>query len=39
MRVINASQAGWGITSDDLFLWKVDMQQTIRRSVGDATAA
>ena len=37
VRVIDASQAGWGIVNHDLFLWNVDVQQMIRRSIDDAT--
>jgi esterase/lipase superfamily enzyme len=39
VRVIDASQAGWGIVNHDLFLWNDDVQQMIRRSIDDATAA
>jgi esterase/lipase superfamily enzyme len=39
VRVIDASQAGWGIVNHDLFLWNADVQQMIRRSIDDATAA
>jgi esterase/lipase superfamily enzyme len=38
VRVIDVSQAGWGIVNHDLFLWNVDVQQMIRRSIDDATA-
>ncbi|HTV28253.1 MAG TPA: alpha/beta fold hydrolase [Xanthobacteraceae bacterium] len=38
VRVIDASQAGWGIVNHDLFLSNADVQQMIRRSI-DAAAA
>jgi esterase/lipase superfamily enzyme len=39
VRVIDASQEGWGIMNHDLFLSNVDVQQMIRRSIDDAAAA
>jgi esterase/lipase superfamily enzyme len=39
VRVIDASQAGWGIVNHDLFLWNADVQQMIRRSIDDTTAS
>jgi esterase/lipase superfamily enzyme len=38
VRVIDASDAGWGIINHDLFLSNADVQQVIRRAI-DATAA
>jgi esterase/lipase superfamily enzyme len=38
VRVIDASDAGWGIINHDLFLSNADVQRVIRRSI-DATAA
>ncbi len=38
VRVIDASQAGWGIINHDLFLSNVEMQRVIRRSI-DAVSA
>jgi esterase/lipase superfamily enzyme len=39
VRVIDASQAGWGIVNHDLFLSNADVQQMIRRSIDAAAAA
>jgi esterase/lipase superfamily enzyme len=39
VRVIDASEAGWGIINHDLFLSNADVQQMIRRSIDDAAAA
>jgi esterase/lipase superfamily enzyme len=39
VRVIDASQEGWGIVNHDLFLSNGDVQQAIRRSIDDAAAA
>jgi esterase/lipase superfamily enzyme len=39
VRVIDASQAGWGIVNHDLFLSNDKVQQMIRRSIDDAAAA
>jgi len=38
MRVIDASQAGWGIINHDLFLSNAEVRRVIRRSI-DAAAA
>jgi esterase/lipase superfamily enzyme len=38
VRVIDASDAGWGIINHDLFLSNADVQQVIRRAI-DTTAA
>jgi esterase/lipase superfamily enzyme len=38
VRVIDASEAGWGIINHDLFLSNAEVQRAIRRSI-DATAA
>jgi esterase/lipase superfamily enzyme len=38
VRVIDASDAGWGIINHDLFLSNAEVQRVIRRSI-DATAA
>jgi len=38
VRVIDASEAGWGIINHDLFLSNAEVQRVIRRSI-DATAA
>ena len=38
VRVIDASQAGWGIINHDLFLSNADVLQVIRRSIDAATA-
>ena len=38
VRVVDASQEGWGIINHDLFLSNTDVQQVIRRAV-DGTAA
>jgi esterase/lipase superfamily enzyme len=38
VRVIDASQAGWGIINHDLFLSNADVQRVIRRSIETATA-
>ena len=38
VRVIDASQAGWGIINHDLFLSNADVLREIRRSI-DAAAA
>jgi esterase/lipase superfamily enzyme len=39
VRVIDASEEGWGIMNHDLFLSNADVQQMIRRSIDDAAAA
>jgi esterase/lipase superfamily enzyme len=39
VRVIDASEEGWGITNHDLFLSSADVQQMIRRSIDEAAAA
>jgi len=39
VRVIDASEEGWGIVNHDLFLWSADVQQMIRRSIDNAGAA
>jgi esterase/lipase superfamily enzyme len=36
LRVIDASQHGWGIVNHDLFLSNADVRQVIRRSVDDS---
>ena len=33
LRVIDASQQGWGVINDDLFLSNVEVRQVIRRWV------
>ena len=38
VRVIDASQAGWGIINHDLFLSNAEVRRVIRRSI-DAAAA
>ena len=38
VRVIDASEAGWGIINHDLFLSNAEVQQVIRRSI-DTSAA
>ena len=38
VRVIDASQAGWGIINHDLFLSNAEVQQVIRRSIDTAAA-
>jgi hypothetical protein len=38
VRVIDASQAGWGIINHDLFLEDAEIQRVIRRSI-DAVSA
>jgi esterase/lipase superfamily enzyme len=38
VRVIDTSEAGWGIINHDLFLSNTEVQRVIRRSI-DATAA
>jgi esterase/lipase superfamily enzyme len=38
VRVIDASEAGWGVINHDLFLSNAEVQRVIRRSI-DATAA
>ena len=38
VRVIDASQAGWGIINHDLFLSNAEVRRVIRRSI-DTTAA
>lgn len=38
VRVIDASQAGWGIINHDLFLSNAEVQRVIRRSIETATA-
>jgi esterase/lipase superfamily enzyme len=38
VRVIDASDAGWGIINHDLFLSNAEVQRVIRRSIDDATA-
>jgi esterase/lipase superfamily enzyme len=38
VRVIDASQSGWGIINHDLFLSNAEVRQVIRRSIDDATA-
>jgi esterase/lipase superfamily enzyme len=39
VRVIDASESGWGIINHDLFLSNDKVQQAIRRSIDDAAAA
>jgi len=39
VRVIDASEAGWGIVNHDLFLSNDKVRQMIRRSIDDAAAA
>ena len=38
VRVIDASEAGWGIINHDLFLSNAEVQQVIRRSIDTAAA-
>ena len=38
VRVIDASESGWGIINHDLFLSNADVRRVIRRSI-DAAAA
>jgi esterase/lipase superfamily enzyme len=38
VRVIDASQAGWGIINHDLFLSNAEVRQVIRRSIDSAAA-
>jgi esterase/lipase superfamily enzyme len=38
VRVIDASDTGWGIINHDLFLSNADVQAVIRRSIDEATA-
>ncbi len=38
VRVIDASEAGWGIINHDLFLSNAEVQQVIRRSIDGTTA-
>jgi len=38
VRVIDASQAGWGIINHDLFLSNAEVRQVIRRSIVSAAA-
>jgi hypothetical protein len=38
VRVIDASQEGWGIISHDLFLSNAEVQRVIRRSIDGTTA-
>ena len=38
VRVIDASQAGWGIVNHDLFLSNAEVRQVIRRSIDSAAA-
>jgi len=38
VRVIDASDAGWGIINHDLFLWNAEVLQVIRRSIDTAAA-
>jgi esterase/lipase superfamily enzyme len=38
VRVIDASQEGWGIVNHDLFLSNTEVQQVIRRSIDGTTA-
>jgi hypothetical protein len=38
VRVIDASDAGWGIINHDLFLWNAEVQKVIRRSIDTAAA-
>ena len=37
-RVIDASDAGWGIINHDLFLWNAEVLKVIRRSIDTAAA-
>jgi esterase/lipase superfamily enzyme len=38
VRVIDASDAGWGMINHDLFLWNAEVLQVIRRSIDTAAA-
>jgi esterase/lipase superfamily enzyme len=38
VRVIDASDAGWGIINHDLFLWNAEVLKVIRRSIDTAAA-
>jgi hypothetical protein len=38
VRVIDASEAGWGFINHDLFLSNSEVQQVIRRSIDGTTA-
>jgi esterase/lipase superfamily enzyme len=38
VRVIDASQAGWGIINHDLFLSNAEVRQVIRRSIDNVAA-
>jgi hypothetical protein len=38
VRVIDASESGWGVINHDLFLSNADVRQVIRRSI-DTSAA
>jgi esterase/lipase superfamily enzyme len=38
VRVVDASDAGWGIINHDLFLSNAEVRRVIRRSIDDATA-
>ena len=38
VRVIDASDAGWGIINHDLFLWNAEVLQVIRRAIDTAAA-
>jgi esterase/lipase superfamily enzyme len=38
VRVVDASQEGWGIINHDLFLSNAEVQRVIRRSIDDTTA-
>ncbi|QQO19399.1 alpha/beta fold hydrolase [Bradyrhizobium diazoefficiens] len=38
VRVVDASQEGWGIVNHDLFLSNADVQRVIRRMIDDTTA-
>jgi hypothetical protein len=38
VRVIDASDAGWGLINHDLFLWNGEVLKVIRRSIDTAAA-
>jgi hypothetical protein len=38
VRVVDATQEGWGIINHDLFLSNADVQRLIRRSIDGTTA-